>query len=70
MIFHFLFQYESMSISQGDNALRYNLEAFSDISTKNVADLKVRIEEMLRIKVKNYLISKSLILRKYLSLTH
>ncbi|XP_028038241.1 exostosin-3 isoform X1 [Bombyx mandarina] len=47
---YYLSKYESMSISQGDNALRYNLEAFSDISTKNVADLKVRIEEMLRIK--------------------
>lgn len=32
--------------------MRHTLEALSDPSTANVADLKLRIEEMLRIKVR------------------
>lgn len=32
--------------------MRHTLEALSDPSPANVADLKLRIEEMLRIKVK------------------
>lgn len=31
--------------------MRHTLEALGDLSTMNVADLKIRIEEMLRIKV-------------------
>lgn len=35
--------------------MRHTLEALSDPSTANVADLKLRIEEMLRIKVRIYI---------------
>lgn len=50
----YLFQYESMSGTVGMNSMRHTLEALGDVSTMNAADLKLRIEEMLRIKVITY----------------
>lgn len=47
------FQYETASVALGSNSMRHTLEALGDISTMNAADLKLRIEEMLRIKVIN-----------------
>ncbi|KAG6460744.1 exostosin-3 isoform X2 [Manduca sexta] len=47
---YYLSKYESMSGLKGANSMRHTLEVLGDISTTNVADLKLRIEEMLRIK--------------------
>ncbi|XP_041973722.1 exostosin-3 [Aricia agestis] len=46
---YYLSKYES-STSLGSNHMRHTLEALGDLSTMKVADLKIRIEEMLRIK--------------------
>lgn len=43
-----------MSGTVGMNSMRHTLEALGDVSTMNAADLKLRIEEMLRIKVITY----------------
>ncbi|KAJ0181212.1 hypothetical protein K1T71_003297 [Dendrolimus kikuchii] len=47
---YYLSKYESMSGSSSSNSMRHTLDALSEISSTNLADLKVRIEEMLRIK--------------------
>ncbi|XP_026484929.2 exostosin-3 [Vanessa tameamea] len=47
---YYLSKYESTSMSLGSNSMRHTLEALGDLSTMNVVDLKIRIEEMLRIK--------------------
>ncbi|KAL0895674.1 hypothetical protein ABMA27_011752 [Loxostege sticticalis] len=47
---YYLSKYESTLGSYGSNPMRHTLEALGDLSTMNVADLRVRIEEMLRIK--------------------
>ncbi|CAK1599869.1 unnamed protein product [Parnassius mnemosyne] len=47
---YYLSKYETSSISLGSSSVRHTLEALGDISTMNVVDLKLRIEEMLRIK--------------------
>lgn len=46
-----IFQYETMSATLGSSPMRHTLEALGDVSTMNAGDLKIRIEEMLRIKV-------------------
>ncbi|CAH2068640.1 unnamed protein product, partial [Iphiclides podalirius] len=47
---YYLSKYETASVSRRSNSIQHTLEALGDISTMNVADLKLRIEEMLRIK--------------------
>ncbi|XP_013195012.2 exostosin-3 [Amyelois transitella] len=47
---YYLSKYETTLGSIGGNHMRHTLEALGDFSTMNVADLKIRIEEMLRIK--------------------
>ncbi|XP_072935988.1 exostosin-3 [Epargyreus clarus] len=47
---YYLSKYESTSGSLGGSPMRQTLESLGDVSTMNVADLKARIEEMLRIK--------------------
>ncbi|XP_045761073.1 exostosin-3 [Maniola jurtina] len=47
---YYLSKYETSSMSSGANNMRHTLEALGDLSTMNVVDLKIRIEEMLRIK--------------------
>ncbi|CAG5017817.1 unnamed protein product [Parnassius apollo] len=47
---YYLSKYETSSISLGSSSVRHTLETLGDISTMNVVDLKLRIEEMLRIK--------------------
>ncbi|XP_049887333.1 exostosin-3 [Pectinophora gossypiella] len=47
---YYLSKYESTTSSMGINSIHHTLEALGDLSTVNVADLKLRIEEMLRIK--------------------
>ncbi|KAL4704835.1 hypothetical protein ACJJTC_001310 [Scirpophaga incertulas] len=47
---YYLSKYESTLGSLGSNHMRHTLEALGDLSTMNVLDLKIRIEEMLRIK--------------------
>ncbi|XP_059049058.1 exostosin-3 [Achroia grisella] len=47
---YYLSKYESTLGSMGNNPMQHTLEALTDFSTMNVADLKLRIEEMLRIK--------------------
>ncbi|CAG9782986.1 unnamed protein product [Diatraea saccharalis] len=47
---YYLSKYESTLGSLSNNHMRHTLEALGDLSTMNVVDLKVRIEEMLRIK--------------------
>lgn len=47
----FLFQYDSLSFSFDGNPMHHTLDAYGDFSLMNAADLKIRIEEMLRIKV-------------------
>ncbi|RVE40381.1 hypothetical protein evm_014969, partial [Chilo suppressalis] len=44
---YYLSKYES---TLGNNHMRHTLEALGDLSTMNIVDLKIRIEEMLRIK--------------------
>uniref|UniRef100_A0A2A4K6I9 glucuronosyl-galactosyl-proteoglycan 4-alpha-N-acetylglucosaminyltransferase n=1 Tax=Heliothis virescens TaxID=7102 RepID=A0A2A4K6I9_HELVI len=46
---YYLSKYDE-SGSLSNNPMRHTLEALGDISTMNAADLKIRIEEMLRIK--------------------
>lgn len=51
IVTHFyISKYETTSTTLGSNAMRHTLEAYGDFSTLNAADLKLRIEEMLRIK--------------------
>lgn len=45
-----IFQYDE-SGALAINPMRHTLEVLGDMSTMNAADLKIRIEEMLRIKV-------------------
>lgn len=40
-----------MSATLGSSPMRHTLEALGDVSIMNAGDLKIRIEEMLRIKV-------------------
>ncbi|CAD0195447.1 unnamed protein product [Chrysodeixis includens] len=47
---HYSLSKYAESGTEADNPMRHSLEALGDISTKNAADLKLRIEEMLRIK--------------------
>ncbi|KAI5634761.1 glycosyl transferase family 64 domain-containing protein [Phthorimaea operculella] len=46
---YYLSKYETTS-NIGMNSIHHTLESLGDLSTVNVADLKIRIEEMLRIK--------------------
>ncbi|KAG7294998.1 hypothetical protein JYU34_022594 [Plutella xylostella] len=47
---YYLSKYESSSISLGSSSVRHTLDALGDFTTLTAADLKMRIEEMLRIK--------------------
>ncbi|XP_032512309.1 exostosin-3 [Danaus plexippus] len=47
---YYLSKYESSSMTLGSNNMRHTLEALGDLSAVNIGDLKIRIEEMLRIK--------------------
>ncbi|XP_063634524.1 exostosin-3 [Cydia splendana] len=47
---YYLSKYDSLSFSFDGNPMRHTLDAYGDFSLMNAADLKIRIEEMLRIK--------------------